>query len=371
VRQNEQESPLRIFALQGSLQSFVNREKRGFFDNNVQDEAKLVELTKIETSDVYDVLFSPNGKLLVTTYFATMQLWTAETVKKVGTTVNLFACHITCQAFSPDNSMLAAGDRDGWVGIWSTATQIELKGLEVNTDKSISKVEFSPDGKLLACGSTGGDVRLFDTADWSELAVLDAGCDEIQQLAFSPDSNMLVSATHARIQRWDSVIEYNSFEQIGETLYIPTRPDQWMKVRSLAVSQRTNLIAICCESGVDGSKHANSAFVILWDFAAGCQQTVARESNLDNGFEKASFHQGGTILRTISRKGTIRNWNADSGVEIGQPQRFDFGDCDVGQTVFSSDGRTYATKLRSGDVILMRVQDPTQLRSIRRQREES
>jgi serine/threonine protein kinase/WD40 repeat protein len=65
-----------------------------------------------------------------------------------------------CLAFSPDGSMLAAGQGDGVIRAWEVATgqkSLELKGHEGR----IREIAFSPDGRTIVSSSNDGRIRLW------------------------------------------------------------------------------------------------------------------------------------------------------------------------------------------------------------------
>jgi serine/threonine protein kinase len=63
--------------------------------------------------DVYDLTYSPDGKLLATST-GRVQVWNSTSGKLLAT----FGEHTLRVAFSPDGKVLAAGDRDGRIILW-------------------------------------------------------------------------------------------------------------------------------------------------------------------------------------------------------------------------------------------------------------
>lgn len=72
-------------------------------------------------------------------------------------------------AFSPDGSVLAAGDTDGVIHLWSMAAGKEILHLPGHRG-GIESLAFSHDGKLLASGSTDTTALIWDIREAAEAA---------------------------------------------------------------------------------------------------------------------------------------------------------------------------------------------------------
>src|SRR5271166_3227856 len=64
---------------------------------------------------------------------------------------------------SPDGMTLAAGNVDGTVSLWDTATGKNRVNLRAGTEMILAAV-FSPDGTRLACSSTDSRIHIWDLA---------------------------------------------------------------------------------------------------------------------------------------------------------------------------------------------------------------
>jgi WD40 repeat protein len=105
-------------------------------------------------------------------------------------------------AFSPDDTLLAAGNRYGTVRIWDVATQKELKTITGHMG-DVWSIAFSPDGKTLAAVDTDwkkpSKIKLYDTATWKERGSLDTP-GEILSIAYSPKGDYLAAGC------WDKTV---------------------------------------------------------------------------------------------------------------------------------------------------------------------
>ena len=119
---------------------------------------------------VYSIIFSPDGKRLVTTSAdATARVWEADTGKwlftLLGHTASVFRV-----SFSPDGKLIATASYDGIAKLWDAETGLELTTL-YGHNSGVADVEFSPDGKLLYTASVDGTNRVF-LLDIDELMAL-------------------------------------------------------------------------------------------------------------------------------------------------------------------------------------------------------
>lgn len=104
---------------------------------------------------------------------------------------------------SPDNRLIASGDRGGGLKIWDAESGTEMKDLRFSAQE-VTSVAFSPNGKILAAAGQDRTVRLWDVETWEELFCLRGHGMTICSIAWSPDGSQLASAArdHA-IRIWD------------------------------------------------------------------------------------------------------------------------------------------------------------------------
>jgi WD40 repeat protein len=107
-------------------------------------------------------------------------------------------------AFSPDSKYLASADESGTLVVWDIASRKMLFRIEDTDAETYGKPIFSPDGKLLAAVETldggptvllGSRVRFWDAKTGKPLASPTDSFKDIDDMAFSPDSQLLVAQT--------------------------------------------------------------------------------------------------------------------------------------------------------------------------------
>jgi WD40 repeat protein len=181
------------------------------------------------TDRVAGLAFSPDSATLASgSRDQSIRLWDART--------GLEKRHIKTEkqvvrvAFSPDGRVLASGGDGLQVQLWGASTGKLLRTLRPTPDRlrpdlPISGVAFSPDGRFLAAG--GGKptnyaetdilatIIVWDTRTWRPVAELKGHRRYITEIAFSPDSTMLASASQDRTVKLWSVKSWSEIRSLG------------------------------------------------------------------------------------------------------------------------------------------------------------
>ncbi|MCL4207060.1 MAG: DUF1080 domain-containing protein [Pirellulaceae bacterium] len=116
------------------------------------------------------------------------------------------ASKVMSLAFSPDGSILAAGDEGGEVRLWDTASGQEIKRLPIG--KSVFELAFHPQGRMLAAGGwrrgEAGTVHIWTVPDGQSVKSFSNQAGLRKPMTFSRDGLTLFSSnTEGEIVLWD------------------------------------------------------------------------------------------------------------------------------------------------------------------------
>lgn len=175
-------------------------------DNNIYiwrtDTGSLIHILKGHTGTVLSVGFSPDGMLVASgSSDTTIRVWRVTDANLVRT-LEGHTSGVNTVTFSPDGQLLASGswgfDRSGTS--WRADGTMQLwrvnDGMLVHTMRGLRLVccvLFSPDGRWLAVGDGGGAVHMLRMPDATAVYTIQAHYDNVNSVAFSPDSTLLVS----------------------------------------------------------------------------------------------------------------------------------------------------------------------------------
>ena len=170
-------------------------------------------------TQVFDLAYSGDGKLLALAGYREVRLMDAATKQQVGV-LGGHASGVRAVAFSRDGRLLAAAGglpaRSGEVRIWDVAERKLLHTLKGHSD-CIYGVAFSPDGKTIATASYDKLVKLWDVATEKEIRTYKDHIDAVYAVAFTPDGQRLISGAADRtVKIWNAAT--------GERLYTLSEP---------------------------------------------------------------------------------------------------------------------------------------------------
>jgi WD40 repeat protein len=212
------------------------------------------------TDGVESVVFSPDGRQILSSGDKTIKLWDVATGREIRT----FSGHsssVFSIEFSPDGRQMRSESNDE-IKLWDVETGREIRMprdniiklwnntavREINYDWvyaghsiSVSCVAISPDGsRIVSVGSTGAfgleDIKLWDTTTRREIRSFSSKINYVRTMALSPDGRQILSGMNDwTVKLWDSttgkeVRTFSDYSIWGNT--ITFSPDGWQVLYS-------------------------------------------------------------------------------------------------------------------------------------------
>jgi WD40 repeat protein len=104
-----------------------------------------------------------------------------------ATSVNGGDTHLWDVAFSPNGKVLVTAGDDGRAKVWTMTGSVPAAQGTVLMTSDQAYIAFSPDGKYFVEGSTFGEFTVYDASTWSMLGTLSGHTNDIEGVAFTPD----------------------------------------------------------------------------------------------------------------------------------------------------------------------------------------
>jgi WD40 repeat protein len=279
---------------------------------------------------ISDIAFSPDGTLLASaSEDQTVRLWDPATGEQLGDPLSGHNRTVSSVAFSPDGSMLASGDWNNTIILWDPDTGTQLRSIEIlqSADPDLDwdwtdevwDVAFSPDGQMLASVTCGGRIDMACFVSLIELwdpftgekidQIITSSFLEIPKIAFSPDGQLIVSVNDSgQVQIWDPI----TGDQLGDTMQIKSSERSFYNPTDLAFSPDGRLLAVA-GCGLEGEEWFSCARggIQLWDpiSEAALSQTFSQKLEIPNSqrfevsemFTSLIFDEDGEINVALRR----------------------------------------------------------------------
>ena len=263
--------------------------------------------------------FSPDGSTLATAeYSGVIHIWETDSGEHKHELMNEGGVnHII---FNNNGEKLGAFGIDGSIRFWDAITWEEIAVfpdlVHLHRHK-IRGLDLSSNGFLLALGDVDGKISIMEPISGKEIQTYKQPDGTVMSLKFSPDNNLLASASHVNtIRVWDTIST--------EMKLLIESPSN---ARNLTFSPDSSLLA--------GSYYTGD--IVLWDVHSGKQVQVMKGHN--RRVVDIAFSSDMRTLASASEDGTGRIWNVFTGEQLHV-----FEDHFGGYTCFdvSADGKTVA-----------------------------
>jgi WD domain, G-beta repeat len=199
------------------------------------------------TNMVTGLAFSPSETLLASSSGdASVRLWALPGGEKLDI-LDGHQAAVTCLAFTPDGSLLLSGSEDQTIRTWDMKTN-QPGGLLLGHSAPIQNLLITPDGQLLISRADDLTLRLWKVKECQLVKIIEVA-DRISALALSPDGSRLAWAagTEGQLAVW----QLGSDEPPAVLRGSPAR------VTALAFSPDNQMLCSASENGV----------LRLWDMA--------------------------------------------------------------------------------------------------------
>lgn len=225
------------------------------------------------------------------------------------TEIDLDGVAITGVDFSPDSSLIAASLADNTVGVWVRASEEEYYRL-TGHEGIVSDVEFSPDGQILASASADTTIRLWDMETGELINTLDDHPGFVFKIDFSPDGRYLVSSSgdgtlgETAEDNLDRTVRVWDVET-GENITVIDPQSGF--VRDIAFSPDSTMVASASWDSASGGTAR------VYDMRTG--EEIRRFFAHRDVLTSVEFSPDGTQLVTASWDKSIKFWDLEKGVQ--------------------------------------------------------
>ena len=261
------------------------------------------------------IVYSPDGKLIVTAQYDKIKLWDAKT----GEEVRVLSGQAAVFAFSPDSAQIASGGHDETIRVWDVNTGQERR-IYRGHQGPVNNLAFSPKDHLLASAGHDQTVRIWDTRQPQGARELPGIPKSARAVALSPDHKTVASISSEGLF-WDSVSLSDArtgkfIRSLDKSIALPGARRDSLKFfpdgRRLAVARLAGVVEIWdTTSGRTTARLAGRA-----DRIHCLEFSVNGQLMATYGRPQATFARDGIHYPDKGQDGTVRLWDVATGKQF-------------------------------------------------------
>ncbi|MBV6623089.1 MAG: TIR domain-containing protein [Rivularia sp. (in: Bacteria)] len=365
-----------------------------------------------DSSELYSVNFSPDGKTITCTYDRTDRVWNtphgtircqkitgdkkrvtmvnSSDSKKFATAINgntvrlwnkqektlqILKGHkglIKSIKFSPDENTIATASEDNTVKLWRKSDK-KLKKLKGDGKAEFWSVAWNPQGNTIASGRADNTVKIWTKKDgeWKFIPTQIKHDGAVKGVSFSPDGKTIVSASKDNtIKLWNNQGKF--LQQLGENekpvWSVAWSPDG----NTIASGSGDNTIKLWNKDGKELQTFSHKAKVwsVAWSpdgnyIASGGGDNTIKLWDKDDDQEiqtlkghtasvaSVAWSPDGNMIASASNDNKIKLWSKKGDkFDDKEPKTLEGHNNDVLSVTFSPDGKTIASASKDDTVKL-------------------